>query len=749
VLGKPVELVLPTRYPEPRAAIVEALQRVGRWDGELIQTHRDGSTLTVSSRWSMERDEHGQAVAIFGISTDITARKRVEVALQERETSLQAAQEIVHLGSWTWDIAAGSLLWSDELFRIMGRDRGSFPVTRVSFLECLHPEDRTLIDRLVQQALNDHRPFETDLRVIRPDGTERVTLSRARVELDAGGVPVKVMGTALDVTEQRRTAELVRARDAAEAASQAKSEFLANMSHEIRTPMNAILGMADLLAETPLTGEQQEYVGIFRRSGDTLLTLIDDILDLSKVEAGRLTLEAARFDLHGLVEDTVEVLAARAHAKGLELTCEVGPDVPAWVSGDPQRLRQVLLNLLGNAVKFTASGEVGLRVERDPSDATLAGTLLVPPATVRFSVRDTGIGIPADKLESVFGAFTQVDASTTRRYGGTGLGLAIVERLVSLMGGRIAVASTPGQGATFAFSIPFEPAAVGSDLAQDGPAAELAGSRVLVVDDNATNRLLLMRLLAAHGAAVSEADGGEAGLAALRAARCAGRPYDLLLLDQQMPAVDGFHLVARLRDEAPDGAPGVAGDAVARAILMLSSDRRVGDAARAAPSASPTTWSSRSAGRPAEGHRLHLARPRPTTAARRRPAAPLPAAQRHRGSGAGSTPGWQCSGGCAGPEARLTGRRLGGQPPAGPALPQQAPVRAGDGDRRAGRSGGVHRRPLRPGVDGRPYAGDGWAGLHPRHPRLGAGPRASADSHRGLDRQRDDRGHPAGYGRRL
>ncbi len=421
----------------------------------------------------------------------------------------------------------------------------------------------------------------------RRDGTTFFVLVTCTPVRDEHGQTVGLIGVSLDLTDRKRfEAELGAARDVALAASQAKSEFLANMSHEIRTPMNAILGMADLLAETPLTEEQQEYVGIFRRAGDTLLSLIDDILDLSKVEAGQLTLEATEFAIRELVEDTVEVLAARAHAKGLELTCEIAPDVPPRVVGDPQRLRQVLLNLLGNAVKFTARGEVNLRLERQglapntPEDqGPPAETLLAAPVALRFVVRDTGIGIPPEQLGAVFGAFTQVDASTTRRFGGTGLGLAIVERLVVLMGGRIEVESLPGQGTTFSFGLSLEPVtAAGPAEPPASPVAELVGAGVLVVDDNATNRLVLRRLLEWQGVRVTEADGGEAGLAALRAARLTGVPYDLLLLDQQMPDLDGFQLLTRVRAEAPNG---TAGEAVARAILMLSSDQRVGDATRA------------------------------------------------------------------------------------------------------------------------------------------------------------------------
>src|SRR6476660_9921314 len=283
----------------------------------------------------------------------------------------------------------------------------------------------------------------------RKDGTEFDSLLSASVLHDGAGSILGVMSVSRDITDQKRAvAELCRAKDEAEAANHAKTEFLATISHEIRTPMNAIIGMADLLWETPLMPEQQEYVGIFRRAGLSLLTLLNDILDLSKVEAGYVELERIEFDLHEVVDKTAEMMALRAHEKGLELGCSVAPGVAIDLIGDPNRLRQVLLNLLGNAIKFTDKGEVVLRVIQEPVGDQ--------PGALQFEISDTGIGIPAEKLPCIFGRFVQADASTTRKYGGTGLGLAISKRLVDLMGGRIWVTSTEGVGSTFAFTARFD-----------------------------------------------------------------------------------------------------------------------------------------------------------------------------------------------------------------------------------------------------------------------------------------------------
>jgi PAS domain S-box-containing protein len=487
------------------------------------------------------RDENDQIAGLIGLGRDITDRKRIEEELKTNEIQMSDAQGIAHLGSWDYDALTGEVKWSDELWRIFGLDRREFGLSFEEYLTMVHPDDHHLVKSIDKNSQQTRKDFAYDYRIIRTDGMVRVLRANGRVICDEYGQTVKIRGTDQDITEQKRIEDdLERARDAAQESTRLKSEFLANMSHEIRTPMNGVIGMTGLLLDTDLSAEQRDLTETINSSADSLMTVIDDILDFSKIEAGKLEFEMLDFDLSNAVEGTVELLAERAHSKQIELASLIYSDVTRSLRGDPGRLRQVLNNLIGNAIKFTKRGEVIVRAAKDRETDN--------DIVVRFTVTDTGIGISEAAQKKLFQAFSQADGSTTRKYGGTGLGLAISKQLVELMDGEIGVTSSEGKGSTFWFTARFPKQDV--PVARTPPAPRsLDRLHALIVDDNATNRKILSHQLESWGMVHDEAGSGVRALELLRSAAAMGTPYDLAILDFMMPGMDGFELARTIKSE--------------------------------------------------------------------------------------------------------------------------------------------------------------------------------------------------------
>ena len=437
--GKWQMLLHPDDAPEYVGAFQRAVREHAPFRSEGRVRRADGEWRWVASYAEPRISPDGEFLGHVGLSPDITERKEAEQALQRSEEKFRQLAENIREVFWVMPPAGNEVLYVSPAYeQVWGRTCDSIYRNLASWVDSIHPDDRTKACSLFT-AQTKGESVEAEFRIRTPDGQEKWIRDRAFPIHDRSGQVVRVVGIAEDVSERKRyEAELIRAREGADAANRAKSSFLANMSHEIRTPMNGVLGMVQLLLMTDLTEEQREYVNVAQSSGRTLLALIDDILDLSKIEARKITLENLSVNLGDTVNEVVQGLRVQAAAKGLVLHARVSPEIPPSLRGDRRRLRQVLTNLAANAVKFTEHGEVTLEAALESQGAG--------KATVRFTITDTGIGIRPDQVAGLFSPFTQADASTTRKYGGTGLGLAISKQLVELMGGTIGVDSHEGHG---------------------------------------------------------------------------------------------------------------------------------------------------------------------------------------------------------------------------------------------------------------------------------------------------------------
>ncbi|RVU13209.1 response regulator [Methylobacterium oryzihabitans] len=480
------------------------------------------------------RDDGAPAWMMTAVATEETATER---SLETTSNLLLLAQTAAGAGIWDWNMRSGALALSPEGARLHGLPAQACTITSATWTALIEAEDRSALWSAVTQAVSTDTPFMVEVRI--RDGSEDVRWiqSRGRVLTDPAGVPSRIVGLTLDVTARKEAERsLAEARDQAEEASRAKSEFLATMSHEIRTPLNAVLGFTDLLLDRPHDPETQRHLGHVHEAGSALLRVVDDILDFSQIEAGRVELDPQPFVVRDLVDGTVSMIRTIAAKKQLRIAVDLDPTLPLQVVGDVGRVRQVLLNLLNNAIKFTPSGSVTLSVHRERTDEGVAW--------LHFAVNDTGIGISQSQRDRLFRRFSQGDGSIRRHFGGTGLGLAICRRLVALMGGSIGLDSKPGQGSTLWFVLPLPPAPEERQGADDAapalPAA--AGGRILLAEDMPLNQELVRSALAASGYEVDVAcDGAEAVEAVLT------RSYDVILMDVQMPVMDGLSATRAIR----------------------------------------------------------------------------------------------------------------------------------------------------------------------------------------------------------
>jgi two-component system sensor histidine kinase/response regulator len=503
----------------------------------------DGRSWWLSMNSEPVRLEGDQLpVAVVTTLTDVSDKKRAAEHLERQRSDMEEAQRLARVGSWNWKADGDQVEWSKELFRIVGRDAAAGAVSYRDHASLYTAESWARLSAAVDRTMRNGEPYELELELIREDETTIWVVARGEAERDAECRIIGLRGTLQDITARRKTEQVLRdAKELAEAATRSKSEFLANMSHEIRTPMNGIVGMTSLLLQSDLTGEQRDCLETVRASSEALLGILNDVLDFSKIEAGKLEIERVPFNLERMVEDAIDVVAESAAKKGLELQFFVSGELPAVVLGDSLRLRQILLNFLSNAIKFTERGSVTVLVEP-------AGDEITNGLGVRFAVSDTGPGLAESEQTKLFQAFSQVDASTTRKHGGTGLGLSISKRLAELMGGKVGVQSLRGEGSTFWFTaqLALSPVPLAVPLSDKA----LAGKRILVVGSHPMGLLLVRQQLESLGMTMVTARNEAEALAHAEREMPEGLEFAAALVDVDLPGTDAMELIRRMRARA-------------------------------------------------------------------------------------------------------------------------------------------------------------------------------------------------------
>ena len=536
------DAVVPQDLPATAAVLQLVIASKSQGSAEFRIQLPNGTIRYILAAAGVVLDDAGQVAHVIGVNIDTTVGKESEDALRLSEERFSSAFKYAAIGMALVSLDGGFLKVNQALCDATGYSAAE--LTGKTFQELTHPDDLEASTVVMRQLLCGEINFsKIEKRHIHKDGRVVWTLVSVSLLRDQQNRPLYFIAHIEDISESKQA--LIRQQELtekAQAADRAKSEFLANMSHEIRTPMNGVIGMTDLLLNGDLSPSQREFTETIRASGETLLTIINDILDFSKIEAGKLVFEALDFDLVETVESPLEMLAAAAHAKGVELAGAIAPEIPRRLRGDPGRLRQILTNLIGNAIKFTEKGEVVVRVGIVDQTET--------HVTVRFNIEDTGIGISLAAQKAIFQPFSQADGSTTRKYGGTGLGLAIAKQLVTMMEGEIGVQSEAQKGAKFWFTAKFEKQ---PGLVIERENQKLSDLRVLIVDDNVTNLQILRQQLLAWRIQPDCAVSGEESLRMMRDAASAGKPYDLALVDFQMPEMDGLTLVRAIKCERAIG----------------------------------------------------------------------------------------------------------------------------------------------------------------------------------------------------